>query len=89
MEQGGCGRSPFESRTPRGSQGQGLRGRDVLGVRQLYPGAQRHLHEVRYLRIDDGVFVNYAIVMAGRGLGYPSMKKGRPNGRPFFLHRPS
>jgi hypothetical protein len=26
-------------------------------MRQLHAGAQRHLHEVRHLRIDDGVFV--------------------------------
>jgi hypothetical protein len=29
----------------------------VLGVRQLHLGAQRHLHEVRHVRIDDGMFV--------------------------------
>ena len=27
-------------------------------MRQLYLGAQRHLHEVRYMRVNDGVFVN-------------------------------
>jgi hypothetical protein len=27
-------------------------------MRQLHPGAQRHLHEVRYVRVNDGVFVS-------------------------------
>ncbi len=44
-------------RTPRRSQGQRLRRRDVRRMRQLHAGAQRHLHEVRYVRVDDGVFV--------------------------------
>jgi hypothetical protein len=26
-------------------------------VRQLHAGAQRHLHEVRHVRVNDGVFV--------------------------------
>jgi hypothetical protein len=26
-------------------------------VREFHAGAQRHLHEVRYVRVDDGVFV--------------------------------
>lgn len=37
---------PEQSRTPRRSQSQRLRRRDVLGMRQLHPGPQRHLHEV-------------------------------------------
>ena len=36
---------------------QGLRGRSLRRMRQLHAGAQRHLHEVRHVRIDDGVFV--------------------------------
>ena len=58
MEQGrrrGAGRA-LQGRTPRRSQGQGLRRRDVRRVRQLHSGAQRHLHEVRYVRQHDGVF---------------------------------
>jgi hypothetical protein len=27
-------------------------------MRQLHAGAQRHLHEVRHVRINDGVFVS-------------------------------
>ena len=27
-------------------------------MRQLHAGAQRHLHEVRYVRVNDGVFVS-------------------------------
>ena len=44
-------------RTPRRSQGQGLRRRGLRRVRKLHAGAQRHLHEVRFMRRDDGVFV--------------------------------
>ena len=44
-------------RTPRRSESQRLRGRNVRRVRQLHPGAQRHLHEVRHVRKYDGVFV--------------------------------
>ena len=36
---------------------QGLRRRGLRRMRQLHAGAQRHLHEVRYLREHDGVFV--------------------------------
>ncbi len=49
---------PLQGRAPRGSQGQGLRRRDVLGVRQLHAGAEWHVHEVRYLRQHDGVLAN-------------------------------
>ncbi len=49
--------APSESRTPRGSKGQRLRGRHVHGMQQLHPGAQRHLHEVRHVWKHDGVFV--------------------------------
>ncbi len=55
-----AGRRPQQGRTPRGSQGQGLRRRDVLGVRQLHAGAERDLHEVRYVWKHDGVFVAIA-----------------------------
>ena len=41
----------------RRSQGQGLRRRGLRRMRQLHAGAQRHLHEVRHVRVDDGVFV--------------------------------
>ena len=50
-------RRALQGRTPRRSQSQGLRRRDVLGVRQLHAGAEWHLHEVRYVRKHDGVFV--------------------------------
>ena len=36
---------------------QRLRRRSLRRVRQLHAGAQRHLHEVRYVRVYDGVFV--------------------------------
>ena len=64
MEQGRVSRSrrPLQGRAPRRSQGQGLRRRDVLGVREFHPGAERHLHEVRYVRKHDGVFVTPRIV---------------------------
>ena len=58
------GRS-LESRTPGGSQGQGLRRRDVLGVRQLHFGEKRHVHEVRYVWKHNGVF-GIHFVRAGR-----------------------
>ena len=59
MEQGRCGGTgrAEQGRAPRRSQSQGLRGRDVRRVRPLLPGAERHLHEVRYVRQHDGVFV--------------------------------
>ncbi len=60
MEQGGRRARPgraVKGRTPGRSQGQRLRRRDVLGVRQFYSRAQRHLHEVRYVWKYDGVFV--------------------------------
>ena len=37
-------------REARRSQGQGLRRRGVRRVREFHPGAQRHVHEVRYVR---------------------------------------
>ena len=76
MEQGGSSsrRRPFKSRTSGRSQGQGLRRRDVRRVREFYPGAERHLHEVRHVRQHDGVFVNC------------EKTKGRSNDeRPFHL----
>ena len=45
-------------REARRSQGQGLRRRSLRRMRQLHAGAQRHLHEVRYVRLHDGVFVS-------------------------------
>jgi hypothetical protein len=30
----------------------------VLGVREFYAGAERDLYEVRYVWLNDGVFVN-------------------------------
>ena len=59
MEQGRAARTgrAQQGRAPRRSQSQGLRGRDVRRVRQLHAGAERHLHEVRYVRKHDGVFV--------------------------------
>ena len=38
-----------QGRTPRRSESQGLRRRDVRRVRQLHAGAERHVHEVRYV----------------------------------------
>ena len=38
-----------------GSARQGLRGRELPRVRQLHPGAQRHLPQVRHLRRDEWV----------------------------------
>ena len=52
------GRRPQQGRTPRRSQGQGLRRRDVLGVREFHAGAEWDLHEVRYVWKHDGVFVS-------------------------------
>ena len=62
VEQGGR-RGPgraVKSRTPGGSQGQGLRRRDVRRVREFHAGAERHVHEVRYVWEHDGVFVKFA-----------------------------
>ena len=39
---------------------QGLRRRSLRRVRKLHIGSQRNVHEVRHLRIDDGVFVTDA-----------------------------
>ena len=46
------------SRPPRRGPHEGLRGRKLLGVRQLHDGAQRHLPEVRHLRLDERLFVS-------------------------------
>ena len=43
--------------TSRRSEVPRLRGRDVRRVREFHAGAEWHLHEVRYVRRDDGVFV--------------------------------
>src|SRR5262249_54489264 len=58
----------------RRSQSARLRGRGVQRMRQLHFGAQRHVLEVRHVRLDDGVFVTLDL-------------KRRPAGRPFFLPR--
>ena len=47
----------LKSRTPGRSESKRLRRRDVRRMRQLHAGAQRHLHEVRHLRGNDGVFL--------------------------------
>ena len=60
MEQGGsCARRcrAEQGRTPRRSQGKGLRRRDVRRVRQFHAGAERDVYEVRYVWVHDGVFV--------------------------------
>ena len=57
MDQSRCaGRRGREARR---SQSAGLRRRSLRRVRQLHAGAERHLHEVRYVRINDGVFVKW------------------------------
>ena len=38
-----------------GGEGEGLRGRSLPRVPQLHDGAERHVHEVRYVREHDGV----------------------------------
>jgi hypothetical protein len=38
---------------------------------------------VRYVRVNDGVFVNFRLVMAGLDPAIHDFK-GRPRGRPFF-----
>ena len=59
MEQGGAAAQgrPVKSRTPRRGESQRLRRRDVRRMRALFAGAKRHVHEVRYVWINDGVFV--------------------------------
>ena len=63
LEAASAARSPsarrqgHRRRAPRRSQGQGLRRRDVRGVPELHAGAQRHVPEVRHVRVNDGVFV--------------------------------
>ncbi len=42
-------------REARRGAGQGLRGRSLRRMRQLHAGAQRHLHEVRHVWVNDGV----------------------------------
>ena len=44
-------------RTPRRSQGQRLRRRSLRDMREFHAGAERHVFEVRYVRVHDGVFV--------------------------------
>ncbi len=46
--------APVKGRTPRRSQGQRLRRRDVRRVREFHAGAEWHLHEVRYVWITTG-----------------------------------
>jgi hypothetical protein len=50
-------RHAIEGRAPRGSKSPWLRRRHVHGVQQLHAGAERHVHEVRYVWKHDGVFV--------------------------------
>ena len=85
MEQGGSSASRCraeQGRTPRGSQGKGLRRRDVRRVRQLHAGAERDVYEVRYVWEHDGVFVRIADRHAP---GHPRTKRAaeRP---PFSLN---
>jgi len=49
---------PQQGRTPRRSQAQRLRGRDVRRMREFHAGAEWDLHEVRYVWELDGEFVN-------------------------------
>ena len=49
--------------TARGSQSQGLRRRSLRRMPELHAGAQRHLPEMRHVRIDDGVFVTRSVVV--------------------------
>src|SRR5262249_54265925 len=65
-------------RTPRRRQGQGLRGRDVLGVFELHARAQRHVPQVRHVWQHDGVFVTDSLLR--------NELKGRSYGRPFVFH---
>ena len=48
-------RPALQGRAPRRSQGQGLRRRNVRRVRAFLAGAERDLHEVRYVWEHDGV----------------------------------
>ena len=48
-----AGRGGKTRRSPR----QGLRRRSLRRVRKFHSGAKRHLHEVRHVRVNDGVFV--------------------------------
>ena len=45
------------ARKARRSARQGLRRRSLRRMREFHPGAERHVHEVRHVRVDDGVFV--------------------------------
>jgi hypothetical protein len=58
--QGGCRDRGQEtrSRPPRPIDHAGLHRQHVLGVPELHHGAQRHLREVRHLRLDERVFVS-------------------------------
>jgi hypothetical protein len=40
----------------------------VPELRQLYPGAQRHLPEMRHLRLDDGLLVMPSGAVRASGL---------------------
>ena len=90
MEQGRRRRRSrtLQSRTPRRSQGQGLRRRDVRRVRQFHAGAQRHLHEVRYVRDQRrGVrdFRTAGCSSTNLSFGGPSILARAAN---FFLNEP-
>ena len=57
-------------RAPQGGQAARLRGRGLPGMRQLHAGEERHLPEVRHLRVDDGVQLRAA---SCRYVGYPHL----------------
>ena len=68
---------------------QGLRGRGLRRMRQLHAGAQRHLHEVRYVRVNDGVFVTvrptFGITKVGRTIAGVEDAGRLSRGRPSLL----
>ena len=51
----GPGRARPSGRAPRRSQSARLRGRGLPRVHELHAGAERHLHEVRYVRVNNGL----------------------------------
>jgi hypothetical protein len=84
------GHRPKQGRTPGGSQGQGLRRRDVLGVRQLHAGAERDLHEVRYVWKHDRVvcrlrFVDRHCRHARAVPGIPRLQRAAERRPPDFV----
>src|SRR4029079_19506569 len=79
MEQGGLGggRCALEGRAPGRSESQRLRRRNVRRVWARLAGAERDVHEVRYLWEHDGVFVKFGHTR------HQQLTKGRSNERPF------